>query len=176
MTETLDVEDQRDFSGIATPGSGIPQHPNMHDRASWGHDESYASLGYEGASSQIQALFDFSDPAVVAPPSIEDQSPLQFFATPHTDEEGVGPLFNQRACIGCHNSSLQNQTTFLMSGGTDESLAGVNMQNTPVSRGGRQGLTDYALITKTAGNPPTVAFTLYGDYYPASGAFDPLSG
>jgi len=40
MTETIDIEDQRDFSGIATPGSGIPQHPNLHDRATWGQDES----------------------------------------------------------------------------------------------------------------------------------------
>jgi hypothetical protein len=175
MTETIDIEDQRDFSGIATPGSGIPQHPNLHDRATWGQDESYASLGYEGASTQIQALYDFADPAVVVPPSIEDQSPLQFFATPHTDVEGVGPLFNQRACIGCHNSSGQNQDNHLMGNVVDDSLAAVNMQNTPVSRGGRQGLTDYSLITKTAGNPPTVAFTLYGDYYPASGAFDPLA-
>ncbi len=175
MTETIDVEAQRDFSGIAMPGSGIPQHPNLHERTTWGKDESYASLGYEGASTEIQALFEFADPTVVAPPGIEDQSPLQFFATPHTDAEGVGPLFNQRACIGCHNSSTQNQMNHAKGHVTDPALAGVNVQNTPVSRGGRQGLTDYALITKSAGNPPTVAFTLYGDYYPANGAFDPLA-
>jgi crotonobetainyl-CoA:carnitine CoA-transferase CaiB-like acyl-CoA transferase len=51
----------------------------------------------------------------------------------------------------------------------------VNTQNTPVSRAGRQGLTDYDAITKLAGNPPTAAFTLYGDYNPSSGAFDPLT-
>jgi CxxC motif-containing protein (DUF1111 family) len=175
MTETIAVEETRNFSGIATPGTGVPQHPNLHERTSWGQDLSYASLGYEGASAQIQALFDFADPTVVAPPSIEDQSPLQFFATPHTDAEGVGPLFNQRACIGCHNSSTQNEANHLKGNVTDDALAGVNMQNTPVSRGGRQGLTQYPLVTKAAGNPPTVAFTLYGDFYPASGAFDPLS-
>jgi hypothetical protein len=175
MTETIAIEEQRDYSGIATPGSGIPRHPNMHTRATWGTAVSYAALGYEDASSQIQALFDFADPTVVPPPSIEDQSPLQFFATPHTDQEGVGPLFNQRACIGCHNSSVQNQTNFMGGDSDDDALAAVNMVNTPVSRGGRQGLTDYSLISKLAGNPPTVAFTLYGDYNPASGVFDPLS-
>ena len=174
MTETIAIEETRDLSGIATPGSGIPQHPNLHDRASWGAFMSYASLGYENASADVEALFDFADPTVVIPPPIEAQSPLQFFGTPHTDEEGVGPLFNQRACIGCHNNSVQNQTN-LMAGGNDAALAAVNTANTPVSRGGRQGPTDYPSITKLAGNPPTVAFTLYGDYNPSTGAFNPLS-
>jgi Di-haem oxidoreductase, putative peroxidase len=175
MTETLSVEEQRDLSGIATPGSGIPQHPNLHERTSWGTALSYAALGYQNASSDVMALFAFTDPTVVAPPAIEDQSPLQFFATPHTDEEGVGPLYNQRACIGCHNSSSQNQKNFAGADSDDASLAGVNMVNTPVSRGGRQGLTDFSMITKTAGNPPTVAFTLYGDYNPITGEFNPLT-
>jgi hypothetical protein len=90
MTETIGIEEQRDYSGIATPGSGIPQHPNLHERQTWGQAMSYAALGYENASADVVALFDFADPAVVAPPSIEAQSPLQFFGTPHTDEEGVG--------------------------------------------------------------------------------------
>lgn len=174
MTETIPIEAERDFSGIALPGSGIPQHPNLHDRASWGKDISYASLGYENASAQIQALFEFADPAVTPPAAIEDQSPVQFFSTPHTDAEGVGPLFNQRACIGCHNSSTVNKAN-LGTSSTDSSLAGVNTVNTPVSRAGRQGFTNQTLVATGAGNPPTVAFTLYGDYYPASGAFDPLT-
>jgi CxxC motif-containing protein (DUF1111 family) len=165
MTETLSIEDTRDFSGIATPGTGIPKHPNLHERSSWGSALSYSALGYENASPAIQKLFVFSDPAVTPPPAIEDQSALQFFATPHTDEEGIGPLFNQRSCLGCHNNSTDNR---------DNKLA-VNTVNTPVSRGGRQGLTDYSQINKLVGNPPTVAFTLYGDYSPASGLFDPLA-
>ena len=174
MTETIAIEETRDLSGIATQGSGIPRHPNLHARDSWGTSLSYASLGYENASSDVQAVFAFADPAVVAPPPIEDQSPLQFFATPHTDEEGVGPLFNQRACIGCHNSSQDNKTNLGADSG-DAALAAVNLVNTPVSRGGRQGKTDFAYISKLAGNPPTVAFTLYGDYNPSSGAFDPIT-
>jgi CxxC motif-containing protein (DUF1111 family) len=175
MTETIGIEESRDFSGIATPGSGIPRHPNLHDRASWGQALSYASLGYENASSQVEALFDFADPAVVPPPSIEAQSPLQFFATPHTDEEGVGPLFNQRACIGCHEGSSDNLKNLKGGDASDAALQAVNVTNTPVSRTGRQGLTDYASISKVSGNPPTAAFTLYGDYNPTTGAFDPLS-
>lgn len=175
MTETLDLESTRDFSGIATRGSGIPRHPNLHDRASWGAALSYASLGYENASADVQALFTFADPTVTPPPPIESQSPLQFFATPHTDEEGVGPLFNQRACIGCHNNSTDNQKNQAGGPKTDPSLGAVDVTNTPVSRAGRQGVTDYAAISKLAGNPPTVAFTLYGDYNPTTGAFDPLA-
>ncbi len=174
MTETIGIEDQRDLSGIAQPATGVPRAPGLHERSSWGQDMSYASLGFEGAND-IVSLFDFQDPTVLVPPSIEDQSPLQFFGTPHTDEEGVGPLFNQRACLGCHDNSQQNEQNYTGGGSTDGSLAGVNIVNTPVSRGGRQGLTNYSMITKLAGNPPTVAFTLYGDYNPSSGAFNPLS-
>jgi hypothetical protein len=175
MTETIGIEEQRDYSGIATPGSGIPQHPNLHDRQSWGQAMSYAALGYENASADVVALFDFANPAVVAPPSIEAQSPLQFFGTPHTDEEGVGPLYNQRSCLGCHNNSTESQKNLMGADSGDTSLAATNLVNTPVSRGGRQGLTDYSAITKLAGNPPTVAFTLYGDYNPSTGEFNPLS-
>jgi CxxC motif-containing protein (DUF1111 family) len=174
-TETLAIEETRDLSGIATPGSGIPQHPNLHTRATWGTSVSYAALGYENASSDVQALFDFADPTVVAPPPIEDQSPLQFFATPHTDEEGVGPLFNQRACIGCHKNSNDNAKNLAGADHGDPALTEANSVATPVSRASRQGLTDYAYITKTAGNPPTAAFTLYGDYDPSSGVFNPLT-
>jgi CxxC motif-containing protein (DUF1111 family) len=174
MTESIGIEEQRDYSGIATPGSGIPKHPNLHERSTWGMNQSYAALGFENASGEVQALFYFQDPTVVPPPSIEDQTPLQFFATPHTDEEGVGPLYNQRACIGCHMSSVDNRTNLAQSP-SDASLAGVNLTATPVSRAGRQGPTDYASITKLSGNPPTAAFTLYGDYNPSSGVFNPLS-
>jgi len=175
MSETIGIEEDRDYSGIATPGSGIPQHPNLHTRSTWGTSLSYAALGFENASSDVQALFDFQDPQVVPPPSIEDQSPLQFFATPHTDAEGVGPLYNQRACIGCHESSADNHNNLMGGDSGDQALAGVNTANTPVSRAGRQGITDYDSITKIAGNPPTTAFTLYGDYNPTTGAFDPLA-
>jgi len=175
MTETIGIEETRDFSGIATPGSGIPKHPNLHDRESWGTALSYAALGYANASGDVQALFAFNDPTVVTPPSIEDQSPLQFFGTPHTDEEGVGPLFNQRACLGCHENSSQNEKNFMGKGSSDSVLAGVDRANTPVSRAGRQGVTDYTLISKLAGNPPTAAFTLYGDYNPTTAAFTDLA-
>ncbi len=73
----------------------------------------------------------------MAPPPIEDQSPLQFFATPHTDAEGVGPLFNQRACIGCHGHSANNHGNLTGGDSGDTPLAAVNAVNTPVSRGGR---------------------------------------
>jgi hypothetical protein len=47
--------------------------------------------------------------------------------------------------------------------------------NTPASRATRRGYTVYDDITNEYGNPPTAAFTLYGDYSPANGSFTPLS-
>ena len=115
----------------------------------------------------------------MARPSIEAQSPLQFFATPHTDEEGVGPLYNQRACIGCHNNSAQQsaRTSRGVDSG-DGALAAVDMVNTPVSRAGRREHHQLPVHqqARAAGNPPTVAFTLcMATYNPTTGAFDPLS-
>ena len=165
VTETLDEEATRDFSGIALPGDPSQLQPvELHERSSWGTALSADALTYPTATDQERLLYDFQDP----------DSPLHFFATPHTDEEGVGPLFNQRMCLGCHNSSEENRDN-LAKGATVSAPGNINTVNTPVSRAGRKGNTDHSKITKQYANPPTAAFTLYGDYSPASGAFNPIA-
>lgn len=169
VTETTDEETNRDFSGIAMPGDPSKLQPvELHDRATWGTALSADALAYPGAPAEERGLFDFQDP----------DSPLHFFATPHTDEEGVGPLFNQRMCLGCHNSSEENKANVESPAKPTLSAPGggvINTVNTPVSRAGRKGNTNHDKITKEFGNPPTAAFTLYGDYSPSSGQFIPIS-
>ncbi|HEX2574279.1 MAG TPA: hypothetical protein VH877_32325 [Polyangia bacterium] len=105
--------------------------------------------------------------------------PLMFFITPHTDEEGAGPLFNQRMCLGCHQSQEDIRTNNVEARSrTGNDLwampASLNTISTPVSRAGRQAPTDHSQITKDL-RPPTAAFTLYGDFFPQTGVFDPIS-
>lgn len=165
VTETLDDEATRDFSGIALPGDPSKLQPvELHDRNTWGTALSAAALAYPTATDQERVLYDFQS----------TDSPLHFFATPHSDEEGVGPLFNQRMCLGCHMSSEDNRDN-LAKGATASAPGSILTVNTPVSRAGRKGLTDYSKISKQYGNPPTAAFTLYGDYSPSNGQFIPIS-
>ncbi|MDB4939387.1 MAG: hypothetical protein JWP87_6359, partial [Labilithrix sp.] len=165
VTETLDEESTRDFSGIAMPGDPSKLQPvELHERNTWGTALSADALAYPTATPEERLLYDFEDP----------NSPLHFFATPHTDEEGVGPLFNQRMCLGCHLNSEDNKNN-LAAGAPVSAPGNINTVNTPVSRANRRGNTDHKRITKEYGNPPTAAFTLYGDYSPSNGSFNPIS-
>ena len=166
VTETFDDEASRDYSGIALPGDPnvVPTAPELHDRATWGSALSADALAYPNSNGDQRGLFDVADTG----------SPLHFFATDHTDAEGVGPLFNQRTCLGCHNSSEENSNN-QKAGVANPTFTTINTVNTPVSRAGRQGFTDYSKIRNDIGNPPTVAFTLYGDFSPSSGQFIPIS-
>jgi CxxC motif-containing protein (DUF1111 family) len=161
LTEDFDTQQTRDFSGIAEIADPAGVQPiELHERSSWGTALSADALAYPTATSEERHLYDFGTL----------NTPLQFFATPHTDEEGVGPRFNQRMCLGCHQSSEENRDN-MAAGATVSAPGMINTVNTPVSRANRKGLTNHAKITKAFGNPPTAAFTLYGDYGPSSGAF-----
>lgn len=161
VTETFDGAAERDFSGIAQPGDRARvEAPELHDRATFGTALNAEALAYPTATPQERDLYDMGTVG----------SPLQFFATEHTDKEGVGPRFNQRMCLGCHQSSEENGDN-LKAGATVSAPGLINVVNTPVSRANRKGLTNHAKISKRFGNPPTAAFTLYGDYSPSSGGF-----
>lgn len=80
-----------------------------------------------------------------------------------TPEEGVGPQFNSRSCVGCHTNSLN-----LPRG------QGFTTTATVASRTPRQGPTNYSQIGKNR-LPPTKTVTFFGDFFPATGAFDPLT-
>jgi CxxC motif-containing protein (DUF1111 family) len=167
ITEQFDDEQARDFSGIAMPGDPSKVQPvELHERSSWGTGLNANALTYPTATDEERALYDFED----------EGSPLHFFATPHTDAEGVGPLFNQRMCLGCHMSGDENRENIQSPAKPSVSSPGnINTVSTPVSRANRKGVTNHDKISKEFGNPPTAAFTLYGDYSPASGAFIPIS-
>lgn len=166
VTETVDTVSTRDISGVAGPGDPTKLGPIAFvPRDRFGSANTADALGYPGLSAAGRALMDTSDP----------NSPLTFFTVPHTDGEGVGPLFNQRRCLGCHFSSsdvrdnnLQNSVTF-----NGQQFTTLNTVNTPVSRAARQGPTNYDYIHNNY-RPNTAAFTLFGDYFPATGAFDPI--
>jgi hypothetical protein len=127
---------------------------------------------------------------------------LQFFTMFHTAAQGLGPLNNQPACIGCHlNAAEAVQSKGLLQG--QGCLAGsarcTNVSN--VTRAGRATPTNFAFTSLDpatgGGRPPdhldalfntgkTAAFTTFGDFAPnhadaasnptGLGFYDPLDG
>ena len=115
-------------------------------------------------------------------PSLDDnerQSLMEgmvFFTTEHTAAEGLGPVNNQKRCMGCHLSA-------------DEGVPGVLQRSSHISRAARSTPTN---VRYTAYNPATgggraadnldalnntgktAAFTVFGDFSPSSGTFEPL--
>jgi hypothetical protein len=105
---------------------------------------------------------------------------LTFFTTPHTPQEGLGPVANQPFCQGCHLNS-------------NEAIRGAGLvvdQVSLVSRAGRSTPTNFRFTSgnaTTGGRPAdhldalndtgrTAAFTIFGDYSPETNIFDPLDG
>jgi CxxC motif-containing protein (DUF1111 family) len=103
---------------------------------------------------------------------------LTFFTTPHTANEGLGPVANQAMCLGCHLNS-------------QEAVPGFGLVSTVshVSRAARATTTNFEftkLNPATGGgvapddldalNGPgsTAAFTVFGDFNPTTQAFDEL--
>jgi len=147
LTETVDTVQMRDLSGISGPPDTTQMAPVARvPRAIFGTVSSASALAYPGISSEEQAVFDHG---------------LTFFITDRTPEDGLGPIFNQPICLGCHRNS-------------DEAVAGLVVSSTPVSRAGRSGVTT-AETFNTGVPPPTAAFTLFGDFFPAAGVFNPLA-
>ena len=106
---------------------------------------------------------------------------LTFFTTPHTEPDGLGPSANQRFCLGCHTNSA------------DVLNRDRNVQLTPTaspaSRAARSSTTNFSFTAFDAatggGRAPdnvdainntgkTAAFTLFGDFNPATNAFNAL--
>jgi hypothetical protein len=114
-----------------------------------------------------------------------------FFTTPHTPEEGAGPVANQPFCLGCHRSSEEALPGFGLvtcdPGNTDSN--GVPICDTQVSRAARSTPTNFGVTSfnpETGGGVPanddnavdgtgrTAAFTIFGDFAP-SAPFTPNS-
>ena len=102
---------------------------------------------------------------------------LNFFTTPHTAEEGLGPAANQVRCMGCHLSGDDNQAPAAHhqlahhAGGprhADElPLHRVRPRHRRRPRRGQPGR-----LTNTG---RTAAFTIFGNFSPSAGTFDPLA-
>jgi CxxC motif-containing protein (DUF1111 family) len=149
LTDTVDTVDDRDLSGVAGPSDASALQPAARlPRALFGTANTVEALAYPGLDDHERSVF---------------SSALTFFITEHTAEEGIGPIFNQNRCLGCHRNAEDIPRD-----------SGLLTFSTPASRAGRQGVTNHAIITKQ-NPPPTAAFTLFGDFFPASGAFDPLA-
>jgi CxxC motif-containing protein (DUF1111 family) len=103
---------------------------------------------------------------------------LTFFTTPHTAAEGLGPIANQKMCLGCHLNS-------------DEAIPGAGLVTTAshVARAARATPTNFAVTAQDPatgggraadsldavdGPGHTAAFTVFGDFTPATGSFDGL--
>ncbi len=103
---------------------------------------------------------------------------LKFFSTRHTAAEGLGPLANQKMCLGCHLS-------------TEEAVPGAGLVTaaSPLARAARATPTNFAFTAtdpSTGGGQPadsldaidgpghTAAFTIFGDFTPAARTFDGL--
>jgi hypothetical protein len=104
---------------------------------------------------------------------------LTFFTTPHTAEEGLGPVANQKFCLGCHMNSAEAVPGF-----------GLVSKVSQVSRAARATTTNFEFTSIRPGtgggvapddfdalNGPghTAAFTVFGDFSPTTLKFDELS-
>ena len=106
---------------------------------------------------------------------------LTFFTTPHIESEGLGPPANQKFCLGCHTNSADVLSR--------ERNVQLTPTVSPVSRAARSSTTNFSFTSFNpatgGGRAPdnvdaidntgkTAAFTLFGDFNPATHAFNGL--
>jgi hypothetical protein len=184
VTESVDIESQRNLSGIAGPPTGNARPVDRLPRAVFGTERSLEALTYLGTdkgesrdpdpgvcdNASMDCSGNDSATGATAREKRIVSAGLEFWVTQHIPEEGVGPLHNQRRCLGCHTSA--------------DDVRRANLPNTPfgipynvidstVARASRQGITDYSRIGNDI-RPETNAFTLFGDFDPVEGRFFPL--
>jgi len=113
---------------------------------------------------------------------------MTFFTTPHTADEGAGPMANQQFCLGCHTSSAEEirspglvSASSCLPGSTCISLVSRAARATPTNFeftkgdstvGGRAADHLDALFDTGM----TAAFTIFGDFSPSTNFQDPLDG
>lgn len=150
LTETVETVNERNLSGVAgavDPAQLAPVARVPRDQFSSANTEAALAFPLNTAESTVF------------------QRGLNFFITPHTAEEGVGPVANQNRCLGCHTNTAENVDPGLVTIGS----------GTPAGRATRSAPTDFA--SSSQGNAPTetAAFTLFGDFSPSSGSFNGLA-
>src|SRR5215831_3198937 len=130
---------------------------------------------------------------------------LRFFTTPHTAAEGLGPVANQRMCLGCHTNSAEalpvdaNGNQVVAPTGSSPAISQVSraVRATPTnfdftsfdpSTGGGRPAGELDPATGVLALDPvhghldamtntghTGAFTIFGDYSPSNGSFNELA-
>ena len=169
LTDTIPGLEDRDLSAIAGATDNSQRRPvERVPRAM------FAEVG--------PAPLKASDVPVFGYPSLNDEEKkslmegMTFFTTEHTAAEGLGPVNNQKRCMGCHLSA-------------DDGIPGVLNVSSHISRAARSTPTNFRY---TAFNPATgggraadnldavtntgktAAFTIFGDFSPSGGTFEPL--
>ena len=169
MGETIPTVNDRDLSAVPGPTDATALRPvERVPRAQFG-EVGDAPLGP-------------SDMSFFVYPSLDDnereslREGLVFFTTEHTAAEGLGPVNNQTRCMGCHLSAA-------------EAVPGVLQRSSHVSRAARSTPTNF---NYTSYNPATgggraandldalfntgktAAFTIFGNFSPSGGTFEPL--
>jgi CxxC motif-containing protein (DUF1111 family) len=169
ITDTNPVEQDRDLSAIPGPTDASQLRPVERVPR-----EQYGEVG--------QAPLGLDDVSTFAFPNLDEterQSLLEglvFFTAEHTAAEGLGPVNNQTRCMGCHQNA-------------DEAVPGLLQRSSHITRAGRSSPTNFNYTSYDpstgSGRPPnnidavsntgrTAAFTIFGDFSPAGGTFQPL--
>ena len=170
ITDTIPTLVDRDLSAIAGPTDNAARRPvERVARAQ------FAEVG--------PAPLKASDIPAFGYPSLNDAEKaslmegMTFFTTEHTAAEGLGPVSNQKRCMGCHLSA-------------DDGIPGVLNVSSHISRAARSTPTNFhytAFDPATGGGHPadnlnaitntgkTAAFTIFGDFSPSGGTFEPLA-
>lgn len=171
LTDTRDTIVDRDLSAIAGPVDASQLRPvERVPRSQFG----VVNPAPLGAADQPAFVY----PSLDADERASMLEGLTFFTTEHTAAEGLGPVANQKRCMGCHLSGDDNQGPFI----TTNSHVTRAARSTPTNfrytafdpaTGGGHAADNLDALTNTG---KTAAFTIFGDFSPSNGNFDPLSG
>lgn len=169
VTDTLGTVSDRDLSAIPGPTDASQLRPvGRVPRGQFGE------VGAAPLTAGAIPAFGF--------PGLDDEEKaslmegMTFFTTEHTAAEGLGPVNNQKRCMGCHMSA-------------DEAVPGVIQTSSHVARAARSGPTNLRFTSydpSTGGGRPadnldsvnntgkTAAFSIFGNYSPSTGTYQPL--
>ncbi len=169
ITDTLSTIQDRDLSALPGPTDNSQRRPvERVPRAQ------FAEMGPAPHGANTIPAFAF--PGLSGEEKDSLLAGLVFFSTEHTAAEGLGPISNQNRCMGCHLSS-------------DDAVPGVLQISSHIARAGRATPTNFRYTSydpSTGGGRAadnldaltntgkTAAFSIFGDYSPASGTFEPL--
>lgn len=162
LTESVETVSGRDLSGVAGPVDPTQLAPVQRvPRDQFATDNTVSALAFPGVNDDASERSAFLEG-------------LDFFITPHTADEGVGPVANQNRCLGCHTNTAEN----LPGEGLVTFATG-----TPPARARRAAPTNFAVTSDPSdpdfndpidGIEASATFTLFGDFSPSSGSFNGL--